>query len=121
MGKNGLWSQVEPGLGKLNPKGEINATPSTETYVNAAGETVSANFYTSTNHNIDTNIHKGWRLQFPENWLSVDKSLILNGMLGRFSAINPLDKFGRKELCGIDTGSTYIINVNINTSKIPGP
>lgn len=94
---------------------EINATPSTETYVNAAGETVSENFYTSTNHNIDTNIHKGWRLQFPENWLSVDKSLILNGMLGRFSAINPLDNFGRKELCGIDTGSTYIINVNINT------
>ena len=95
---------------------EFNPTPNVETYVNAAKETVSTNYYSTTDYSIDTNIHKGWRLKFPENWLSVDNSVMDNtGQLARFSAMNPLDKSAKKDICALSSGSTYMINVNVHT------
>lgn len=95
---------------------EFNPTPITETHVNAAGETVSTNYYSTTDYDIDTNTHKGWSLKFPENWLSIDNSVIDDtGRLARFSAMNPLDKSAKKDICALSSGSTYMINVNVNT------
>lgn len=77
------------------------------------GTQASTSFYDVTDNAINKATQNGWRLRLPQNWLSVDRSLIIGNQVARFSAFNPLANDASSDLCSTSGGATYMTTVNL--------